>query len=173
MLCRGSNLNSISSSNTSANEGHNLGEVETVWKELAASEMRINLMENLQHYKVGFNDVEFFNLGIHYNAKMKTCNDKVDKKKVEEVMKYKKKDEVKYMKKMLREKMKIRKKMEEELGRKNNEYRRLMKHLNEVARKKKAELRDEYSKKVENLRLRHEDNRDKDLDKIPDEMEGF
>ena len=148
MLCRGSNSNQIYSSKTSANEGHNLGEVEKIWKEIAASEMRINLMENLQHYKVGFNDVEFFNLGVHYNAKMTNCHDKVDKKIVEEVMKFKKKDEIKYMKKMLREKMKIRKKMEEELGRKNNEYRRLMKHLNEVARKKKAELRDKYSKKV-------------------------
>ena len=70
MLCGGSNSNQIHSRKTSANEGHNLGEVEKIWKEIAASEMRINLMENLQHYKVGFNDVEFFNLGVQYNAKM-------------------------------------------------------------------------------------------------------
>ena len=72
MLSRGSTQNTFNHSNsTSTSEGHNLGEVEYVWKELAASEMRLNLMENLQHYQVGFNDVEFFNLGLHFNEKDK------------------------------------------------------------------------------------------------------
>ena len=105
MLNRGSKNQHSTSSNTSVTEGFNLGEVEKVWRELATSVMRINMMEKLQQYKVGFNDVEYFNLGLHFNAKMTNYDDKIDKKIVEEVMKYKRKDEIKYRKKMIREKL--------------------------------------------------------------------
>ena len=142
MLCRGYNKNQHSSSKTSTKEGYNLGEVEEVWTELAASEMRLNLMDNLKHYKVGFNDVEFFNLGIQFDARMTKCHDPVDKRIVEEVMKFKRTDEIKYRKKMIKNKLKIKKNLEENLGRKSNEYRRMMKHLNDEAKKKKEELRE-------------------------------
>ena len=52
---------------TSANEGLSLGEMEGVWKELTASEMRLRMMDRLLKAKVGFNDVELFNLGLVYN----------------------------------------------------------------------------------------------------------
>ena len=142
-MSRGSNLKPNPSIITSAIEGSSLGEMERTWRDLAASEMRLNMMDSLKKYKVGFNDVEYFNLGLKYNSKTLE-EDNCDKKVVEAAMQFKKRDEVKHMKKLLREKLKIRKKMETELGRRSNKYRRLVKHLNEVAREKKSELSLKY-----------------------------
>ena len=94
----------------------------------------MNMMDSLKKYKVGFNDVEYFNLGLKYNSKTLE-EDNCDKKVVEAAMQFKKRDEVKHMKKLLREKLKMRKKMETELGRRSNKYRRLVKHLNEVGKR--------------------------------------
>ena len=62
-------LNSNLSIITSGIEGTSLGEMEKTWKEATASEMRISLMDSLNKYQVGFNDVEQFNLGLLYNCK--------------------------------------------------------------------------------------------------------
>ena len=58
----------ISDINTSVSEGLNLGEAGRIWRELAASEMRISLMDRLQKLQVGLNDVESFRLGIIFNS---------------------------------------------------------------------------------------------------------
>ena len=109
-MSRGSNPKPNPSIITSAIEGSSLGEMERTWRDLAASEMRLNMMDSLKKYKVGFNDVEYFNLGLKYNSKTLE-EDNCDKKVVEAAMQFKKRDEVKHMKKLLREKLKIRKKM--------------------------------------------------------------
>ena len=57
MLVTGS-LKNTHSTSTSGIEGISLGEMEKVWREIASTEMRINLMDNLIYNKVGFNDVE-------------------------------------------------------------------------------------------------------------------
>ena len=57
---------------TSGIEGYSLGEMRKIWVDLASSEMRLNMMEKLEQYKVGFNDVENFNLGLIYNSKTMT-----------------------------------------------------------------------------------------------------
>ena len=57
---------------TSTVEGTSLEEMEKIWKELTASEQRLKMMEKLQSIKVGFNDIENFNLGLVYNSKTLT-----------------------------------------------------------------------------------------------------
>ena len=52
---------------TSGIEGFSLKELEKTWQELASSEMRLKMMDSLKLHKVGFNDVENFNLGLVYN----------------------------------------------------------------------------------------------------------
>ena len=54
---------------TSGIEGFSLGEMTKTWKDTTTSEMRINLIDSLNKYQVGFNDVENFNLGLLYNNK--------------------------------------------------------------------------------------------------------
>ena len=158
---------------TSAIEGLSLGEVEKTWRDLAASEMRLNMMDSLKKYKVGFNDVEFFNLGLKFNSKTLENDSKCDKKVVEAAMQFKRKDEVKYMKRLIREKLKMRKMMEAELGRKSNKYRRLIKHLNEIVGEKKKELNLKYEKKIEHLRKKFEMRKDEELDEVPEELKDF
>ena len=66
MLSGGKLHNLNLSLETSGSEGYSLGELEKLWTNLAASEARINMMDKLATYKVGFNDVENFNLGTYF-----------------------------------------------------------------------------------------------------------
>ena len=61
-MSRGYKPNTNHSIITSAIEGKSLGEIEKTWQDLAASEMRLKMMDSLIKYKVGFNEVEYFNL---------------------------------------------------------------------------------------------------------------
>ena len=173
MLSRSSKIIANPSDKTSAIEGYSLGELEKIWKDLTASEMRLRMMDRLQRYKVGFNDVENFNLGLIYNSKTLTYDnytEKDDKKVVEMAMKFKRKDEVKNRKKIIKEKLMIRKRIETEMT--MNQGKKLLKHLNGTAMRKKEELVDKYDRKIEHLRKKFEVDKEKDLDKISEEMRG-
>ena len=105
-LSGGKNHQSNPSLKTSAIEGTCLEELEKVWKELTASEMRLNMMSRLQKIQVGFNDIENFNLGLIYNSKTlnhENYNDKDDKKVVEAAMNFKRKDEIRNRMKLIGE----------------------------------------------------------------------
>ena len=173
---RGIPPNLLSRLATSANEGPSLGEMEGVWKELTASEMRLRMMDRLLKTKVGFNDVEIFNLGLVYNSKtmnFENYSELDDKRIVETAMKFKYKDEVRNRKKLVREKLKMRKKIIGKLGERTNNGRRILKHLHGVAEKKREELREKYEKKVEHLRQKYERNRDNEKDRLTPEMSKF
>ena len=164
------------SNSTSGIEGYSLGEMRKIWVDLASSEMRLNMMEKLEQYKVGFNDVENFNLGLIYNSKTITCEnyaEKDDRKVVEVAMRFKRKDEIRNRKKLIKEKIQIRKKMEKELGKTTTKKRRMMKYLNEQAEMKKNELKEKYENKIKHLRKKYEVDREKELDKVPEEMREF
>ena len=126
-MSKGYNQNPNLRLNTSAIEGINLGEMEKAWKNLAASEMRLQMMDTLMRYKVGFNDIEYFNLGLVFNSKTVECCNKVDKEVVEAAMKFKRKDESKNRKNLVREKLRIRKKIEKDLGKRSRAERKLVK----------------------------------------------
>ena len=54
---------------TSKIEGENLGEMRKIWRDIAASEMRLTMMSRLKGKNIGFNEVENFSLGMKYNFK--------------------------------------------------------------------------------------------------------
>ena len=166
----------LSSTVTSAIEGVSLGEMEMTWRNLTASEMRIKMMDRLQRYKVGYNDVENFNLGLIYNSKTLNCDnytEKDDKGVVEIAMKFKKMDEIRNRKNLVREKLRMRKKIEKDLGKNTNQSTKLLKHLREVSETKKRELKEKYDRKISHLRKKYETDREKEMDRVPTEMEGF
>ena len=166
---------SITRSITSAIEGYSLGELEKIWKELTSSEMRLKLMNTLQRYKVGFNDVELFNLGLVFNSKTMTHDnyiEKDDRKVIEVAMKFKRQDEIRNRKKMIREKIKARKRIEEVMGKDSYKKRKLVKHLNEVAEKQKRILKEKYDRKVEHLRMKYDNDKEQEMDKVPHELDG-
>ena len=144
MVARGYNKQSSISDFTSDAEGDSLGEMEKVLSEIASTEMRINLMDNLIHNKVGFNDVEMFNIGLENNMKSKSLKD-TDKERdttvIEAAMKRKRKYEVKHRREMIRKRNGHRNRMIKTMGEKNNGYRRIIKHLNMTAQKTMENLR--------------------------------
>ena len=161
---------------TSATEGHSLGEMEKVWREIASTEMRINLMNNLIHNKVGFNDIEMFNLGLECNMKSKSLKDE-DKTRditvIEAAMTRKRKDEVRYRREMIKKRNEMRKKMRDKWGEKCNKYRRTIKHLNMTADKTRETLRIKFDKKLKHLKEKYKDDKEKKMDTVPEEMEEF
>ena len=69
----------------------------------------------------------------NYNSKTMNHEDdtgKDDRKIIEVAMNFKRKDEIRNRKRILREKIKVRKMIETELGRKTNQQKKLLKHLN-------------------------------------------
>ena len=133
-------------------------------------------MDRLLKLKVGFNDVESFNLGLIYNSKtinFENYTDVDDKKVVETAMKFKYKDEVRNRKKLVREKLKMRKMINGELGERTADGRRMLRHLHGVAEKKREELREKYERKIEHLKMKYERNKDKEKDRLPADMIEF
>ena len=176
MVARGyTNFSSISDI-TSDTEGYSLGEMERVWSEIASTEMRINLMDNLIHNKVGFNDVEMFNLGFETNMKSKSLKD-TDKPRdttvIEAAMKRKRKDEVRHRREMIGKRNALRNRMGKTMGEKSNRYRRIMRHLNMTTKKTKENLRQKYDRKLKHLKDKYMDDREERMDKVPEEMEEF
>ena len=68
--CSNTNKKIINTSlNTSIIEGKELGELKKLWKDIAGSEERLKLMSELKNRKIGFNEIEMFNLGLEYDLK--------------------------------------------------------------------------------------------------------
>ena len=50
-------------------EGQDLSVMTKIWEDLAATDMRLEMMSELIRIKVGFADIEEFNLGLKGNLK--------------------------------------------------------------------------------------------------------
>ena len=168
------NFKTISDTNTSVHEGLNLGEAGRIWRELAASEMRISLMDRLQKHKVGLNDVENFRLGVIFSSKTMTEEDlKLGKGReiVKTAMKFKRQDEVRNRRKLLKLKVKTRKKIVEKLGARSNQCRKILSNLNQKAMIVKRDLKEKYELKINHLKDKHQISKERQLDMIPRGME--
>ena len=100
-------------------EGKVLSEMKKVWKEIAVSEARINLIAELIDKKLGFNTIEKFSLGLVYSLKSEKYKDKGEKPVrgvVQAALKVKHIDEVENCRELKRK----REKMKLELGRKHH-----------------------------------------------------
>ena len=64
---------------TSKIEGENLSEMRRIWKDTAASEMRMNLLTTLKGKNLGLNEIENFSLGLKYNFKSEKMKDMRDR----------------------------------------------------------------------------------------------
>ena len=133
-------------------------------------------MDNLIANKVGFNDIEMFNLGLEFNLKCKTLEDEGKERDIsviEAAMRKKRKDEVKYRRSLIRRRNKLREEMMKEMGRKSNKYRRIMKHLMNVTKMAKDRLKLKYENKIEHLKGKYMDDKEKRMDMVPEEMRDF
>ena len=81
---------------TSKIDGTSLGEMLQAWKDAAASDVRINMLDKLIKKKVGLREVEQFSLGLKYgfkSSKMQKNSEKPVEGVVEVAMSVKLKDE--------------------------------------------------------------------------------
>ena len=161
---------------TSGREGPSLGEMERVWEEVAVSEARIRMMDRLAIHKIGFNDVEHFNLGLVFNSKMMDQEnpiDKNDRKIVEAAMKFKRKDEIRNRRRIIGEKIRMKKMVEKDLINEQIKIKKIMRYLNQKATRKRKEMNEKYGNKITHLKRKYENDKTKELDRVPEEMELY
>ena len=74
-----SHLNLKHSDIASIVDGPDLGEMVKIWRDVALSEARLNLLAKLREIKVGFNEVQRFGLGLKYCLKSEKMQDRGNK----------------------------------------------------------------------------------------------
>ena len=150
--------------------------MERVWEEVAVSEARIRMMDRLAIHKIGFNDVEHFNLGLVFNSKMmdqENLTDKNDRKIVEAAMKFKRKDEIRNRRRIIGEKIRMKKMVEKDLINEQIKIKKIMRYLNQKATRKRKEMNEKYDNKITHLKRKYENDKTKELDRVPEEMELY
>ena len=157
-------------------EGMDLSVMKETWEELAATEMRLQLMSELVKYGVGLADVENFNIDLKSNLK-NLPDDKVQEKQderfVKAAMDIKIRDERVTRTKLTRVRNISRTKLMKEMGRNSRKYRTAIRGLRQAAWDIKNNYKILYENKLEHLRLKFRKTEAEKLDKIPKEMEEY
>ena len=127
-------------------EGLDLSAMTRTWQDLAASEMRLQLMTELGKINVGFADVEEFNLGIERNLKSKSRSknsEMQDKGIIRAAMTLKMRDEQRYNSEMTRKRNIHRRDLGIHLGQNSKKYRTTIRNLRNEAFKVKKIYRED------------------------------
>ena len=98
-----------------------------LWQDLAKSEARIWLMEELLKIGVGFNDTEQFGLGLKDNIRSRKYKENKDapKEAVRAAMQIKLGDEKRFRSELFLARNTVRREMEAEYGKNTKTYRRI------------------------------------------------
>ena len=157
-------------------EGMDISAMKRTWEDLAATEMRLQLMSELVKLNVGLADVEEFNLNLKGNLK-NLPSDKVSEmqntKLVKATMDIKIQDENVTRTKLVRTRNISRTKLMRELGRNSKKYRTVIRGLRQAAWDKKASYKTIYEEKLIHLRGKYRETEQEIMDKIPTEMQEF
>ena len=141
-----------------------------VWSDIAVSEVKMRMMQELRTLNVGFNEVEEFNLGLMYNCKsqkMKDSRNNPTKKVIKAAMEIKLNDERLFNKELCNERNKWRRKMAIMIGNNTKPYRKLMNHLNNEATKEREKHEAKYIEKVKHLKKKYTEDEEGKLDEVP------
>ena len=136
-------------------EGQDTSAIEKIWVDLAATEMRLELMSELLKLNVGLADIEEFNLNLKANFKnlpSDQVSDKQSSKLVRAAMEPKIVDEQTTRTKLVRSRNIERTKMMKSLGRNTKKYRTTIRKLRQAAWDVKATYKSTYEEKLEHLR---------------------
>ena len=138
-------------------EGTDLSAMPDIWEDLARTETLLQLMKELTKIKVGFADVEEFNLGLRGNLKnlnSENIDGVKDNKVVKVAMEIKMRDEQVTKRKLIRARNKAREELAKILGKNTKRYRTRIRGFQERARKAKAEAKEKYKNKLEHLKFK-------------------
>ena len=154
--------------------GLELREEIRIWKEIASSEARLTLMKIMIKEDLAFADLEEF--GQEFTNKLKTINTKkktLYSKVSRPAMKAKLADEQMWRRDLTRMKTKMRKDLIDKLeGEKTRRFKRVINHLNKVARDTKEKLNEKYKYKIEHLRNKYKNNEPED-EEVPSDLDEY
>ena len=156
--------------------GLELGEEVKIWKEIAASEARLTLMKRMIQEDLAFTDLE--NFGEEFNNKLKSIKMKkitMNRKISQPIMKAKLTDEQVWRRELNRTKINMKKELITKYGgEKTRMYRRVVNHLNTIARKNKLALNEKYKQKLNHLRHKKSESKIIDtVEEIPEDLKEF
>ena len=137
-----------------------------IWKELAQSEARVNLIRILVRDGMGLSELEEFEVGLANKFKSTKFKSQAQKpvtkhKVVTPVMKLKLADEQCYLREMKSIQDKYRKEIARILGKNTNKYKKTIAELRQEAKKTKEEATDKYKKKADHIRRKYKNSNKK------------
>ena len=150
--------------------------ISKTWQDLAATEMRLQLMSELVNYNVGLADVEEFNIDLRDNLKnlpSERATELQNSRLVKAAMSVKIYDEQVTRTKLTKTRNTTRTKLMKVLGKNTRRYRTVIKNLRKEARATKEEFRKNYDQKMEHLRYKYRETEEEKLDKVPKEIEEY
>ena len=157
-------------------EGQELRASFKLWHNIAASECRLELMRELGKLKVGFGDLEKFNLGIISKLRSKTMRERgeeITEKIINSAMSVKLRDEERFREEMERERNCLRRLIANRIGKNSKPYRKLMRELRNEAYKVKEEYENEHKEKVQHLKRKFREEESEKLDKVPENLNDY
>ena len=152
--------------------GMDLGSARKTWVATAASEMRLNLLGDLEPLELGFCEVEDYvselKLKLRSTALKNSKNS--ERKIVKEAMKLKLRDEREFHQEKVKERNDWRRALKLQIGENSRNYRYVIKYLRGEARKEKERYKVKYSDKLEHLKRKYKEDENSKFDEIPEDL---
>ena len=152
-------------------------EMSEVWRDLAASEARMSMMQELLRLGVGLADIE--EIGIVLQSKLRSQEFKVksgeknSQRLAKVTLEIKLKDE-REISEGLRKKVKEIRKICDEMYKKNSKtYRSMFKKLRRMATMRKNEMKMTFEDKISHLKKKYRETEEEKIMKIPEEIKEF
>ena len=156
--------------------GLELGEETRIWKEVASSEARMAMMKSMIKEDLAFADLEEF--GAEFTNKLKAIkakNKTMYRRVSKPAMKAKLADEQAWRRDLGRVRAQMRKDLVEKLGgEKVRRWRRVINHLNKLAKTTKEKLNEKYNNKIQHLKQKYRnENEENEDEEVPSDLTDF
>ena len=140
--------------------GKDLNELLKLWKDIAKSEIRLKLMEELRKKELGFNEIENFRLGLKYSLKsekLREENSKPIQRVIKSAMNLKMRDETQHLNEMKKQREQKRKLLSRKYHPNTVTHRKVIKFLRGEAAKIRKEQGDKNWRKLKHLSMKHKE----------------
>ena len=149
-----------------------------LWRNLAESCARINLLKVLIKEGIGLNEIEEFNLGLRSKFKSTRFKNNAasatrkEEKVIGQAMKSKLADEQCYYRELLDLKKKSRKEIDKKLKKNSRPYRKFMQLLSQEENHRKIQMTEKFKKKVQHLKKKYKPDK-KPEETVPNDIQEF
>ena len=149
-----------------------------LWKSVADSVARINLLKNLIKEGMGLAELEYFSKGLercYKSSKYKSDKNsvKVKTRLMKCTMQAKLEDEQNYLRELNYKKAKLRQEICNKLVKNSRPCRRVMKKLLQIEQTRKSEMNKKYMKKLKHLKTKFRPQEDKKDHQVPEDIVEF